>query len=46
MLTFLGLGCFGTPNLPKKVFFFNPLIDFKKGVLFPFIILDSGEESC
>jgi hypothetical protein len=32
MLTFLGLGCFGTPNLPKKVFFFNPLIDFKKGV--------------
>jgi len=33
MLTFLGLGCFGTPNLPKKVFLFNPLIDFKKGVL-------------
>jgi len=33
MLTFLGLGYFGTPNLPKKVFLFNPLIDFKKGVM-------------
>jgi hypothetical protein len=32
MLTFLGLGYFGTPNLPKKVFLFNPLFDFKKGV--------------
>jgi len=32
MLTFLGLGYFATPNLPKKVFLFNPLIDFKKGV--------------